>query len=86
VVVQPATGSDMAPMIADAYELSSRELEITQLVARGLSTGDIAGELIISPHTVRDHLKTVFAKTRVSSRGELVARLFAEDYWPRRTA
>ncbi|TMQ90508.1 helix-turn-helix transcriptional regulator [Actinomadura soli] len=86
VVVQPAAGSDMAPIIADAYGLSARELEITQLVARGLSTGDIAAELVISPHTVRDHVKAVFAKTRVSSRGELVARLFAENYWPRRAA
>ncbi|MFI0410495.1 response regulator transcription factor [Actinomadura sp. 3N508] len=86
VVVQPAAGSDMAPIIADAYGLSARELEITQLIARGLATGDIAVELVISPHTVRDHIKAVFAKTRVSSRGELVARLFAENYWPRRTA
>lgn len=85
VVVQPAAGSDMASIIAEAYGLSARELEITQLVARGLSTGDIAAELVISPHTVRDHVKAVFGKTRVSSRGELVARLFAENYWPRRT-
>lgn len=84
VVVQPAAGSDMAPVIAEAYGLSARELEITQLVARGLTTGDIAAELVISPHTVRDHVKAVFAKTGVSSRGELVARLFAENYWPRR--
>ncbi|MEW2357440.1 helix-turn-helix transcriptional regulator [Spirillospora sp. NPDC029432] len=86
MVIQPAAGSDMAPVIAEAYGLSPRELEITQLVARGLSTGEIAADLVISPHTVRDHIKTVFAKTRVSSRGQLVARLFAEDYWPRRTA
>ncbi|MFI0480450.1 response regulator transcription factor [Actinomadura sp. 9N215] len=86
VVVQPAAGSDMAPIIADAYGLSARELEITQLVARGLPTAEIAATLVISPHTVRDHVKAVFAKTRVSSRGELVARLFAENYWPRRTA
>ncbi|TMR40449.1 helix-turn-helix transcriptional regulator [Actinomadura geliboluensis] len=84
VVVQPATGSDMAPVIAEAYGLSARELEITQLVARGLATGDIAAELVISPHTVRDHVKAVFAKTGVTSRGELVAKLFAENYWPRR--
>ncbi|MEU9841590.1 helix-turn-helix transcriptional regulator [Actinomadura sp. NPDC048032] len=84
VVVQPAAGSDMAPVIAEAYGLSARELEITQLIARGLTTGGIAAELVISPHTVRDHVKAVFAKTRVSSRGELVAKLFAENYWPRR--
>ncbi|QFG22731.1 helix-turn-helix transcriptional regulator [Actinomadura sp. WMMB 499] len=86
VVVQPAAGSDLAPLIADAYGLSVRELEITELIARGLSTGDIAADLVISPHTVRDHVKTIFGKTGASSRGELVARLFADRHWPRRAA
>ncbi|WP_433329039.1 helix-turn-helix domain-containing protein [Spirillospora sp. CA-294931] len=84
VIIEPAPASEMAPIIADAYELSPRELEITQLVARGLSTGEIAAALFISAHTVRDHLKAVFEKTGVSSRGGLVARLFTENYWPLR--
>ncbi|WP_034520740.1 helix-turn-helix domain-containing protein [Actinomadura rifamycini] len=86
VVVQPAAGPDLAPLIADAYGLSPRELEITELIARGLPTGDIAAELVISPHTVRDHVKAIFGKTGASSRGELVARLFADRHWPRRAA
>ncbi|MFI6290846.1 response regulator transcription factor [Nonomuraea sp. NPDC050790] len=84
LVIEPAAASDMAVIVAEAYELSPRELEITQLIALGLTTGEIAGRLFISPHTVRDHVKAVFAKVRVSSRGELVARLFAENFWPRR--
>ncbi|HWD46022.1 MAG TPA: LuxR family transcriptional regulator, partial [Actinomycetota bacterium] len=36
----------------------------------------------LSAHTVRDHVKAVFAKVGVSSRGELVARLFADHYEP----
>ncbi|MEU5000661.1 helix-turn-helix transcriptional regulator [Streptomyces sp. NPDC021622] len=82
LVIEPATPADLAVLIADAYGLTSRELQITQLVARGMTTAEIAGTLFISPHTVRDHLKTVFTKARVSSRGELVARLFTEHYWP----
>ena len=35
-----------------------------------------------SAHTVRDHVKAIFAKVGVSSRGELVARLFADHYEP----
>lgn len=33
-------------------------------------------------HTVRDYVKAIFAKVGVSSRGELVAKLFAEHYAP----
>ncbi|GII94072.1 hypothetical protein Ssi02_43030 [Sinosporangium siamense] len=64
-------------MVAQAYGLTARELEVAHLVARGLPTGEIAAELFVSPHTVRDHLKAAFRKTDVSVRGELVARLFA---------
>jgi predicted transcriptional regulator len=45
-------------------------------------TAEIADELFLSAHTVRDHVKAIFAKVGVSSRGELVARLFAEYYQP----
>lgn len=86
VIIEPAPAADIASIIADAYELTTRELEITQLIARGLATGEIAEALVISPHTVRGHIKTVFQKVGVNSRGALVARLFAEHYWPRRTS
>ncbi|MEU8528377.1 helix-turn-helix transcriptional regulator [Streptomyces sp. NPDC048629] len=82
LVIEPATPADLAVLIADAYALTPRELQITQLLARGMTTTDIAATLVISPHTVRDHLKSVFTKAGVSSRGELVARLFTDHYWP----
>lgn len=65
-----------------AYGLTTRELEITQCLSRGLGTAEIAAALFISPHTVRDHVKAVFAKVGVSSRRELVARLYTEQYEP----
>jgi DNA-binding CsgD family transcriptional regulator len=82
LVIEAATSSEMAPIITEAYELSPREREITQLIARGLGTSDIAAALHLSTHTVRDYVKTVFDKVGVSSRGELVAKLFAEHYAP----
>ena len=49
-------------------------------LARGESTAEMAAGLFLSPHTVRDYLKAVFEKFGVSTRGELVARLFGEHY------
>jgi DNA-binding CsgD family transcriptional regulator len=80
VMIEPAKASDVAPMVIEAYELTERELEVTQLVARGLKTGEIAAQLFLSPHTVRDHVKAVFEKVGVCSRGELTAKLFADHY------
>jgi DNA-binding CsgD family transcriptional regulator len=80
VVIEPAKASEVAPIIIEAYDLGPREQQITQLIARGLSTAQIAQRLFLSQHTVRDYVKRVFEKVGVSSRGELVARLFAEHY------
>jgi DNA-binding CsgD family transcriptional regulator len=82
VVIEPAKTAEIAPIVIEAYDLSEREQQITRLIARGAGTGEIAGELHLSAHTVRDHVKAIFAKVEVSSRGELVAKLFAEFYEP----
>jgi DNA-binding CsgD family transcriptional regulator len=82
LVIEPASASEIAPIFAASYGLSPRELQITCLVARGVGTAEIAEGLHLSAHTVRDHLKAVFEKAGVSSRGELVARLFADHAAP----
>ncbi|GAA4588156.1 LuxR C-terminal-related transcriptional regulator [Planotetraspora phitsanulokensis] len=82
VVIEPATSGQIVPIIVEAYSLTPREREVTERVARGHSTTEIAKRLHLSPHTVRDHLKSIFAKVDVSSRGELVAKLFGEHYNP----
>jgi DNA-binding CsgD family transcriptional regulator len=82
LIIEPAKAADVAPLIVEAYGFSQRELEVTRLIARGLGTSQIAAKLFLSPHTVRDHVKAVLEKVGVSSRGELVAKVFADHYAP----
>lgn len=80
LVIEPVQGSDLAPLIVKAYQLGRREQQITRLVAHGLTTAEIAERLCLSTHTVRDYLKQVFEKVEVSTRGGLVAKIFAQQY------
>lgn len=75
IVVQPASGPEMADMALRALGLSPGEREVAALVLAGCSTKEIAERLIISPWTVQDRLKGIFARTGVRSRRDLVARL-----------
>ena len=82
VVIEPAKSADIAPIIIEAYGLSVRERDVVRAIARGASTPEIAAELYLSAHTVRDYIKSVFEKVGVKSRGELVATVFADHYAP----
>ncbi|PSL04578.1 regulatory LuxR family protein [Haloactinopolyspora alba] len=70
----------LAATIAGAYGFTERERAITALVARGLSTAEIADRLHLSAYTVQDHLKAIFTKSGTGSRGELVSRLFLDHH------
>lgn len=52
-------------------ELTSREREIIDFVSKGMSNQEIANELFISPHTVRNHVYSIFKKLKVKNRVEL---------------
>jgi DNA-binding CsgD family transcriptional regulator len=83
VIIDEPSRSELAPVLMLAYGLTSREQTVTGLVCRGLSTRDIGGRLHISESTVQDHLKSIFDKTGVHSRRELVAAILQEQYLPR---
>lgn len=55
-------------------ELSEREEEVLDLVARGLNNRAIAARLVVNEKTVRNHVSNVFTKLGVASRAEAVAR------------
>ncbi|MFP4512636.1 MAG: helix-turn-helix transcriptional regulator [Acidimicrobiales bacterium] len=78
VTIEQARPGDLVPIMLESYGLTGRETDVVLYMARGLSTKEIAEELLISSHTVRDHIKSVYEKAQVTGRGELLARLFSE--------
>jgi DNA-binding NarL/FixJ family response regulator len=58
-------------------QLSSREIEVAEAVALGLSNKQVAASLGISVRTVENHLRSIFAKLGVATRTRLVADLCA---------
>jgi DNA-binding CsgD family transcriptional regulator len=83
VIVEPAHPARIAPLLMSAYGLTEREQDVTRLVLQGNSTADIADRLVVSAHTVQQHLKSVFDKTEVRSRRDLVGKVFFAHYEPR---
>jgi DNA-binding NarL/FixJ family response regulator len=55
-------------------ELTPRERKVLQALARGASTADIAGELVVSQATVRNHIQHILRKLGVHTRLEAVTR------------
>jgi NarL family two-component system response regulator LiaR len=49
-------------------ELTKREMEILKLIANGLSNSDIAGQLVISEHTVKGHVSNILSKLHLVDR------------------
>jgi DNA-binding CsgD family transcriptional regulator len=83
VIIEPAHPARITPLLMSAYGLTDREQEVTRLVLRGDSTAQIAERLVVSPHTVQQHLKNIFEKTGVRSRRQLVGKVFFAHYEPR---
>jgi len=68
-----AGGREGAP--ADPFpELTAREREILDLVARGLTNAAIASRLVLAPKTVRNHVSSVFLKLQVADRSAAIVR------------
>jgi DNA-binding CsgD family transcriptional regulator len=73
VTIEPCTPDDRAALFARAFGLSPREKELLDLVLEGRDTREVATRMFLSPHTVQDHLKSIFVKTGTASRRALVA-------------
>ena len=60
------------PQASPFVDLTSRELEVLELIARGLDNAEIAERLVISPATVRNHITSIFSKLQVANRAQAI--------------
>jgi DNA-binding NarL/FixJ family response regulator len=55
-------------------DLTEREREILELVARGLNNTEITTRLVLAPKTVRNHVSNIFSKLQVADRAQAIVR------------
>jgi DNA-binding NarL/FixJ family response regulator len=69
-VLQRVRASTTSPSIAETIrsELSDREIEVLKLIANGKDNAQIAGELHISPKTVKNHISNILMKLQIENR------------------
>jgi DNA-binding NarL/FixJ family response regulator len=69
-VLQRVRASSSSPMIAETIrsELSDREIQVLKLIANGKDNAQIAGELHISPKTVKNHISNILMKLQIENR------------------
>lgn len=68
------TGGSVSPPNRQQYGLSSREVEVMELIASGMSNQQIAATCFISEKTVKNHINRIFTKLHSASRSEAIAR------------
>ena len=60
------------------YDLTPREVQIAELVCRGLRQGSIAGQLNIQPGTVKTHIRNIYRKVKVRNKMNMLLRFVSE--------
>ncbi len=75
ITIRGSSSAEIFDLLSNTYDLTRRERQLVALILDGLATKELAQTLFISPHTVQDHLKSIFAKTGARSRVELASRL-----------
>jgi DNA-binding CsgD family transcriptional regulator len=75
ITIRAASSDEIFDLLCKTHDLTKRERQLVALMLDGLATKQLAAALCISPHTIQDHLKAIFAKTQVNSRRALVSHL-----------
>jgi len=77
-IIQPPQETVQTPLSSNhpsfSYPagLTQRELEVLRLVAKGLTNAQIANQLIVSPHTIHTHVRSILSKLAVTSRSAII--------------
>ncbi|HET8632214.1 MAG TPA: helix-turn-helix transcriptional regulator, partial [Thermomicrobiales bacterium] len=71
----PPTGAPAAPLAG----LTPREVEVLRLVAEGLTDAQVAARLFLSPRTVNAHLRAIYGKLGVATRGAAIRFALEHD-------
>ena len=67
--------AQLSPQVQHPFpELTEREREVLDLLARGMNNAEIAGALVISQKTVRNHVSNIFNKLQVADRAQAIIR------------
>ena len=65
--------------VAEECGFTTRETQVFELLMRGMTRDEVAAELQISPWTVKNHIRAVFAKTGTHSTKELMALVYGGE-------
>ena len=75
VTIELTTPAERRSLYARSHGLSPRETELLERLALGGDTRTLAQDLYLSEHTVQDHLKSIFEKTKTRNRRTLLSRI-----------
>jgi DNA-binding CsgD family transcriptional regulator len=74
VSIEPSTPAERTDLFGRVHGLSTRETEVLALLGNGLSSHEVAALLVLSEHTVNDHVKAVLEKAGARTRQVLLSR------------
>lgn len=74
VSIEPSTPPERMDLFARSFGLSARETQVFSLLGTGSDSKEIAAVLVLSEHTVNDHVKAILAKTGSRTRQMVLAR------------